>query len=489
MGSETSKPEYKGKFGMRAEDLGCFSASDLKKICAFFNRNELTRRGETCPVVAEMLTEDSMHCLSSSSLQKIAKKMKIRASNKADLISQIYNKLDATGPSVQKEVEPILSNGKVPHPIYRWAGERENPNSNLNWIEDDKQLQVSASLFIDSLTGQHNTSAVIGDAPPLTTINPEFSQVLKTLIGTSIDGSLWKITYHPDSPALQFEAKERKEVYSLPKSNHFNCNYDDAGYEYCLCCEDRVKDIQVRSLYEPKNSKWWVEYHSERHQPGKIVRKGIVKTVQKDSRYIVVIETESFTIPVGRVKTVDDAKILSEDTKSNLHKGGVEYDNWILKSISSSDINKIRRDALFALGQTYKIRLNPKPEYQVWVVEKLLQLFQDPNVYPLVEAFKVIIPYSRIIGGIRLASIIVYPEYGREVAGVLIGLIKELFAPYNTEMIGLGIIPRHNIAINPLIFYSGGNGDDKEKLFHNGVLDTYVDVDNNNAFYRGYNLI
>lgn len=503
MGTESSKSDnskynpsllYGAKFGMRAEDLSCFTAADLKKICRYLGHS-VTRRAEMCPIVVKNLREDAIKCLPSASIMQIAKKMKIPTEGgKDEVVKQIYAKLDNSAPVSQKEVEPVLADKRIPKPTWRWDGERVHPISDLKWSPDvdNNKFDISVGKYIDSLTGQGNVSSVVGDVLDLPSINPVFAEVLDTMIKeTGIIFKMWKITYHPTSPALQFEAVQRTRTQHLPKSNHYNCQLKD-GYEYCMCCEWKVKNAQLQSLYEPKDSDWWSQTHSARMGKN-VIDNGVVRIVKRGTgrlqSYIVILENDTLTAQLGRVKTMEEAAVIMAEAERKLHNGtGITVEEWQLKKLSVGDIEKIRKDSLYALGQTFKIRLNPKPQYQIWSMKQLLRLFQNPQVYPLVEAFKVVIPYSRIVSGAKLGSIIIYPENGRRVASVLLGLIKKLFSPYNVDEIGLGIVPRNNVTINPLIYYSGGNGDDKAVLKEHGVLGKFVDTNNNNAFYRGFEL-
>ena len=154
-------------------------------------------------------------------------------------------------------------------------------------------------------------------------------------------------------------------------------------------------------------------------------------------------------------------------------------------------VGKCRADAIEYLAQSYKIRMQIRPEHQVWLVNQLLEYFSTDDVGACVEVFKCSLVYSKIISADandRLASIVIYVKPGKALAKRVLAGLVEKFA--NVEHLGLGISSRYNLTTNRLIYYSGGDGDLKTALAKQGLLDKYFDDTTNPpyAYFKGHEL-
>ena len=126
---------------------------------------------------------------------------------------------------------------------------------------------------------------------------------------------------------------------------------------------------------------------------------------------------------------------------------------------------KIRQDSIDHLAQEYKIHLQPKPEYQIAVTQELIKLLKsDPEFNSCIDTWKAIIPYSKVMGELKLAAIVIYPVQGEKCARYALNTIIKHFNQFNSKEIGLDITPRHNAKYNELIYWANGSGDDKKLL-------------------------
>lgn len=155
-------------------------------------------------------------------------------------------------------------------------------------------------------------------------------------------------------------------------------------------------------------------------------------------------------------------------------------DQFVSRVLTSSLKEKIRNDSFHLLAQEYKIHLQPKPEYQLGVISILIELIENNIEFcQCISAWKAIIPYSQVVGDLKLPAIVIYPVSGKRCAEYVISVIIEKFKLYDVEEIGLNITPRYNYRYNSLIYWAGGSGDHKahipalyfstpEKIFYKG---------------------
>ena len=137
---------------------------------------------------------------------------------------------------------------------------------------------------------------------------------------------------------------------------------------------------------------------------------------------------------------------------------------------------KIKQDAVEYLAQEYKIRIQVKPQYQVWLTAKLLELFTKDDVGAYVKEFKCSLVYSLIATDDpnRLASIVIYVQPGRICAERVLQRLVYYFEHCEEEL-GLDITSRYNIRVNPLLYYSCGDGDTKLQFEELGIIDRYFE--------------
>lgn len=116
------------------------------------------------------------------------------------------------------------------------------------------------------------------------------------------------------------------------------------------------------------------------------------------------------------------------------------------------------------LASQYKIHLMPKPEYILASITMILEACQQSSeLKSLIYGLKVCPqPGSKDELDQLYATIVIYPVLGHENAQILLNRLCELFSPYCAE-IGNSQVPRYNIQVNPLICYSQGDGDFKNK--------------------------
>lgn len=183
--------------------------------------------------------------------------------------------------------------------------------------------------------------------------------------------------------------------------------------------------------------------------------------------------------------SVDTLLMKDNDPRWNEYHGQIYIkDKFIDRILTSRLKQKIREDSFQLLAQEYKIHLQPKPEYQLGVISVLMELINDDMRFrQCIDAWKAIIPYSKVIGESKIPAIVIYPISGRECAQYLISAIISKFRPYDVEEIGLNITPRYNYKYNSLIYWAGGSGDHKNLL----SIDYFSTPEK--IFYKGYELI
>jgi hypothetical protein len=146
-------------------------------------------------------------------------------------------------------------------------------------------------------------------------------------------------------------------------------------------------------------------------------------------------------------------------------------------------VNKIVRDSLETLAQEYKIHLQPKPEYQLAVIQQLIELIKSDTVFKsCIDSWKAIIPYSKVIGELKIPAIVIYPVHSKKCSQYVLDAVIKWFSRYDDKEIGLNITPRFNAKYNNLIYWAGGAGDYKKKLDSKWYSST------EKQFYKGYEI-
>ena len=130
----------------------------------------------------------------------------------------------------------------------------------------------------------------------------------------------------------------------------------------------------------------------------------------------------------------------------------------------------------------YKIHIQPKEKYLLWTLYKVMEILNDSeHCY----AFKCNIIYDRSIG-IDVCSnipiIIIYCVKGEDSYNILLNQIITAFSDINKDEIGLNCTPRFNTKHNSLIYSAQGDGDLKEYMLKNKIIDQYWDKNTGYAF-------
>ena len=170
---------------------------------------------------------------------------------------------------------------------------------------------------------------------------------------------------------------------------------------------------------------------------------------------------------------VDDA--VFDNDYSNL-----QYSLKLNRKLDEKEIEDIRREAYDYKTKIYKIHLQPKPQYQLKVLNVILSLILNDDMFAnYVNYVKAVIPYSRVVDQDQLIPAIVlyiYPSLiAEESTHYVLDLILDSLRDYDHNKIGLGIRPRFNYEISPLIYYTNGDGDDKLIAIEAGIADDYFE--------------
>jgi hypothetical protein len=151
--------------------------------------------------------------------------------------------------------------------------------------------------------------------------------------------------------------------------------------------------------------------------------------------------------------------------------------------VSAELKKKIKQDSIVHLAQEYKIHLQPKPEYQISVIEELIKLLKlNPEFSSCIDTWKAIIPYSNVISDMKLPAVVIYPVKGEKCARYALNTIIKHFNQFNIKEIGLDITPRYNAKYNELIYWANGSGD------HKKMLPEKYFTSNEKIFYVGHEL-
>ena len=312
----------------------------------------------------------------------------------------------------------------------------------------------------------------------------------------------WEISWNEYTPALQFTIKNNDPIKELlPKENIFHCQYVQDTKYYSVCESiSYSSDIIEQTLYDQKPEFWTKNFstYTVLYPLGEY-------TIDEHPNYVIltsikhpeIIYKKMFVTPIKKQREEQRTKFINEakEGKYKTQLVGKDFPVKIIleeekekKEEDSITIEKIRKDAVEYLGTIYKIRLQCKPEYQIWCVNKLINLFSDEPVGRLISTFKCSLVYSKIQKNEGLASIIIYVNHGKNTALTLLKILIKEFE--GCEKVGLDITPRFNHKYNSLIYWSGGDGDTKEKLIKEGLADKYLDSTTvpKYAHFKGYHL-
>lgn len=291
----------------------------------------------------------------------------------------------------------------------------------------------------------------------------------------------WDISYHTKMPGIQFINKKDTTETKLPIDNHFSPN----NPTYCYCTEDNIEKSML-SVLENEDFKDHLQYSvvlssfEEGIEDMIIQTKELVVRRQAYTRNILIITSDNgttyeFSSNSNEASAIYDAIMTGQNFEPTVF-------TVVRNSLTAEEKHKIKEDAKQGLVHKFKIHLQPKAEYQIWTIREMLKIFADPKINKYVSAWKTIIPYDRVFDEqLLLPAIVIYPTYGRESASVIIKALISHFGQF--QDVGLNITPRFNFKVNSLIYWSGGNGDDKSRLIKSRKIDEFFDWQNNYANY------
>jgi hypothetical protein len=380
----------------------------------------------------------------------------------------------------------------TPDPIYRWAGERENPASDLGW-DIEKNNDYHFPRFAEGVVMYAPGVGTLPLPGPLVEVLQTFVQNIPRDMWEK-----WNIDWNKDTPALQFHNKRALISESLPVENMFRCQLD-SDYFMGLCESGTKKSAEGALRDHPLD--WWKERFGEfTLQNVALVEPRIEKVSSHLSRknMVIVRYIDRNGVKTNRVVPKGEENNIPSDLVGERNVEVVvlpdekivdDKDPFTLARTVS--VGKCRKDAIEYLAQHYKIRMQIPPEHQVWLVNQLMEYFSTDEVGACVEVFKCSLVYSKIISAnadTRLASIVIYVKPGKELARRVLNGLVERFA--NIEHLGLGIPSRYNLTTNRLIYYSGADGDLKTALARENLIDKYFDRSTNPpyAYFTGYEL-
>ena len=290
-------------------------------------------------------------------------------------------------------------------------------------------------------------------------------QIREALPAKELREKEWNISWHATYPGVQIRNMAHTEHDYLPPDNIFNCRYNTPGYEYNDICDLNLPDIlnnvfQSKRTGEHRFDVRWINGPFSLEPGYKLTE------VSDDVMQVDYGDGVSYTLEGDDLSTIMEKLQAGETINTNSYKVDISKTQDV-------PFQKIIEDGKLYIGGIYKIHLQPKPEYQLWTLRKVFDIINQPNVKPYVEAFKVILPYTRVYSRMKLPSIVVYPTYGQQSAQKVLNAIA--IGLKDHPDIGIDIVPRYNHALNSLIYWANGHGDDKEFLREASLLDEYYD--------------
>lgn len=178
----------------------------------------------------------------------------------------------------------------------------------------------------------------------------------------------------------------------------------------------------------------------------------------------------------------------------------IDYDTLKYILFQSDFQQKIKRDveeqreAERIFSQEYLIALQPEPQYQMWVVKRLIMCwFADEELQVHIRKIKVIINQYRSRSDVEfnqkygvLPSIVVYPRYGTVSARKVLSKILHYFALYQNISWGCSQ-PSYFIKVNDLVWYTNGSID--LKLYFTKAIGSFDGKTSNKSFNKYFSEI
>ena len=387
----------------------------------------------------------------------------------------------------------------------RIKGEKDWVYTDLGWDEATKYCWSEFDSFIRGRTNPSEYTTEIEKKKGACEIYPhDFSKValkIKNLFPNDLlKKEKWGVRWHSSYPGVElYYLGEKQPKNILPSNNIFNCQFNRPGFDYNMFCDlrssmDRYILKFLKDPYNEENLKFFrkTKLSSLKRSGMNVwpIKKKIPETERSfgfktSTKYKLYNPNgyEHYSVESPEIKDIDlsiknllsGKKITSGEDLEIYHiKTG-----WVQK-----DVDKIIKDAIIYLGQTYKIHLQPKPQYQLYTFKRVFDIINTPKLKGYVDDIKAIVPYTKVLGEKRIPSIVIYPVFGNNNAQKILNAIssdKELLE--KSGEIGLNIVPRFNHTLNKLIFWASGGGSDKLELNEVGKLDEYLDGRANWAHY------
>lgn len=120
-------------------------------------------------------------------------------------------------------------------------------------------------------------------------------------------------------------------------------------------------------------------------------------------------------------------------------------------------------EAKDTLSLEYKIHLMPKPEYSLFILDKLLDVIsKDRSLQETVSTIKILNDEHKKRRQI-MPTIVVYTQLGKDNAQRALDKLFVSLHEY-AEVVGSDDFPRYNQKVDPLIYYANGGGDFKNSF-------------------------
>ncbi len=175
----------------------------------------------------------------------------------------------------------------------------------------------------------------------------------------------------------------------------------------------------------------------------------------------------------------------------------IDYDTLKYILFQSDFQQKITRDleeqkeAERIFSQEYLIALQPEPQYQMWVLKRLIMCwFADAELQVHIRKIKVIINQYRSRSDVEfnqkygvLPSVVVYPRYGTASARKVLSKISHYFMLYQNISWSCSQ-PSYFVKVNDLLWYTNGSLD--LKLYFTKTLGSYDGKSSNKSFNEYY---
>jgi hypothetical protein len=360
----------------------------------------------------------------------------------------------------------------------RYRGEKKSFDLSLGWNSETK---YDFLVFRPSTQSDH--FEIVAEGAPLPSKLLEVVATFLQEVQTS-----WEMTWNGDTPGLQYTNRGTRLEEKLPRESIFHCQVESS---YCLeLCETRTKEKAHEMLLGEQPLEWWQKFGvitlARVMVRPQVTKESEKKVMNKTRSIFTVTDTEGYSAQVSfQAPLLEARKLLDLDHLNGTKDVTLEILPTLepVRTSQSVSIGQLKRDALEYLSRFYKIRLQVKPEYQIWVTKTLLLLFETEEVGHYVTDLKISLVYASILqrdADHRLASIVVYLQPGRVCFEKVLTRLQSLFQGMEKEL-GMNLSSRYNLRVNELLYYSQGDGDTKTYFQTKGVLGKFFDSQTNYA--------